>query len=203
MVDVLIVCLKMTHHPPTIETDRLVLRPFVISDSNRVMGLAGDRRIYATTLAIPHPYGEGVAEKWISSHPSIFYNNKGVDLAVTLKESGEVIGAVGLVATASHQRAELGYWIGVPYWGHGYCTEAAKVLIDYGFRVLGYHRITACHVISNPASGRVMAKAGMELEGTLVDHVYKDERFHTLVTYGILNSEQGCDGQRATHPESE
>lgn len=181
----------MILHPPTIETDRLVLRPFAISDSSRVMNLAGESRVYATTLAIPHPYEEGIAEKWISSHPSQFYNKQGVDLAITLKESAEVIGAIGLVASARHKRAELGFWIGVPYWSHGYCTEAVKALIDYGFRVLRYHRITACHIESNPASGRVMAKAGMEFEGTLIDQVFKDCRFHTVVTYGIINSEDG------------
>lgn len=179
----------MSLHPPVIETERLVLRPFAIADSARVRELAGDRRIYETTLNIPHPYEEEMAEKWISSHLSSFYNRNGVDLAITLRGSGELIGAVGLVATGRHKRAELGYWIGVGYWGNGYCTEAAKALIEYGFGVLNYQKIAARHMETNPASGRVMEKSGLKREGVLVDEVFKDDRFHTIVTYGIIRNE--------------
>lgn len=176
----------MSLHPPSLETQRLILRPFALSDSARVQELAGDRRIYATTQNVPHPYEDGMAEAWIASQASTFANQRGVDLAITLKVSGDLIGAIGLVATPRHQRAELGYWIGHAYWGQGYCTEAAKAIIHYGFSVLHYHKITSCHIESNPASGRVMEKSGMQREGILVDEVFKDDRFHNVHTYGII-----------------
>lgn len=180
----------MMNHSPTIETKRLVLRPFAISDSDRVKELAGDRKIYETTLNLPHPYEDGMAEKWISSQQAQFYNGKGVNLAVTLKQSGELIGSIGLGASERHKRAELGYWIGVPYWGKGYCTEASRAIIAYGFRSLPYHKITSRHLEGNPASGKVMGRSGMKKEGTLTDEVFKDGRFHTIVVYGLINSEQ-------------
>ena len=178
-------------HLPTIETERLVLRPFNIEDSDTVMALAGTKYVYETTLNIPHPYESGMAEKWISGHASQFYNGNGITLAVILKLSGELIGTIGLGITKPHSRAELGYWIGYQSWGAGYCTEAAKAIIDYGFTTIGLHKITSRHMEANPASGRVMIKAGMKHEGVLVDEASKDGVFHSLVVYGAINSEQG------------
>ncbi len=183
------------NHPPTIETERLVLRPFQISDAPRVKELAGAYEIYKTTLNIPHPYEDGMAERWISTHAAKFYGGDGVDLAITLKADGLLIGAVGLGASPRHNRAELGYWNGVPYWSNGYCTEAAIAMIRYGFRAMNYHKITCTHMECNPASGRVMQKAGMHKEGTLVDHVIKDGEYHTMIVYGTLKDEEGASTQ--------
>jgi len=177
------------NHPPTIETERLILRPFQISDAPRVKELAGAYEIYRPTLNIPHPYEDGMAERWISTHDAQFYSGEGVNLAVTLKGEDFLVGAIGLGASAKHNRAELGYWIGVPYWGNGYCTEAAIAMIRYGFEVMHLHKITCSHMEWNQASGRVMQKSGMRKEGTLIDHVMKDGEYHTMVLYGILNGE--------------
>ena len=185
----------MKKYPPTLETDRLILRPFAIADTERVKELAGDKRIYETTLNVPHPYEDGMAEKWISSHLPQFYNDNGMNLAITLKENGDLVGAIGLGATKQHKRAELGYWIGVPFWSKGYCTEAAKAVVEYGFKILGYHKITSRHIESNLASGKVMEKASMSKEGRLIDEVIKDGTFHTLIVYGIINSEPDSRGK--------
>ncbi|MFU8796871.1 MAG: GNAT family N-acetyltransferase [Dehalococcoidia bacterium] len=179
------------NHPPTIETERLILRPFQISDAARVKELAGAYEIYRPTLNIPHPYEDGMAERWISTHAAQFYSGEGVNLAVTLKGDGLLIGAIGLGASPKHNRAELGYWIGVPYWGNGYCTEAAIAVIRYGFGALKLHKITCSHMEWNTASGRVMQKAGMQREGVLTDHLVKDGEYRTMVLYGILNGEEG------------
>ena len=85
----------------------------------------------------------------------------------------------------------MGYWMGVPYWNHGYCSEAARALVAHGFQQMGLHRIYAFHFVRNPASGRVMQKAGMTYEGTLRQHVKKWERYEDLTAYGILRSESG------------
>ncbi len=163
----------MSRDLPTLGTRRLVLRPFAPTDAPRVQFLAGAREIYATTLNLPHPYGAGLAEQWIGSHAAAFDGGKGVTLAITLADNGEFVGAIGLRAQSEHQRAELGYWIGVPYWNRGYCTEAAVAVIRYGFDELGLHKITSRHLKGNHASERVMVKAGMRKEGELVDEVYK------------------------------
>jgi [ribosomal protein S5]-alanine N-acetyltransferase len=182
-------------HPPVLETERLILRSFQISDAPRVKELAGAYQIYRPTLNIPHPYEEGMAEKWIATHAATFYQGNGVNLAVTLEADGLLIGAIGLGVSPAHQRAELGYWIGVPYWGNGYCTEAAIEVIKYGFEVLNLHKINSSHMKWNQASGRVMQKAGMTKEGALVDHVMKDGGFHTMVVYGIINGQEHRDAE--------
>lgn len=178
----------MLTHPPTLRTQRLLLRPFAIADAPRVQLLAGTREVYATTLNVPHPYVDGLAEQWIASHEMQFYSEKSVTFAVTLAEGGELVGAIGLRTQPQHQRAELGYWVGVPYWNKGSCTEAAVAVIRYGFDDLSLHKITSRHMVGNHASERVMVKAGMRKEGELTDEIYKDGAFRTLGVYGLVKA---------------
>ena len=86
---------------------------------------------------------------------------------------------------AAHKIAQLGYWIGVQYWNHGYTTEATRAVIDHGFRVLGLNRIEAHHMTANAASGRVMAKAGMRREGFSSQALRKNGLLHDVVFYGV------------------
>lgn len=88
-----------------------------------------------------------------------------------------------------HRRAEMGYWLGVPYWNRGYMTEAGRAMLAYGFGELELHRIHARHFTRNPASGRVLRKLGMTYEGTQREHVQKGEGFEDLANYGILRRE--------------
>ena len=152
---------------PTLTTQRLILRPFAPEDAPVVQRLAGDRAVADTTERIPHPYENGMAETWIATHPQQFRDLKECTFAIVLKDGQQVIGAVGLTLTMAHARGELGYWIGREFWNHGYCTEAARAVVEYGFSVLGLHRIHARHLTRNPASGRVMEKLGMQYEGRL------------------------------------
>lgn len=177
----------MSDDLPTIVTGRLVLRPFALSDAADVQRLAGDPAIADTTLNIPHPYLDGMAEAWIANHQAQFQEDKGLALAVTLRDDGALAGAISLLGIdRRHRRAEMGYWIGKPFWGRGYATEAAAAVIAFGFEALGLHKISATHLVRNPASGRVMQKAGMSYEGTMREHVQKFERFEDLAIYGIL-----------------
>ena len=171
---------------PTLETDRLVLRPFRAADGPDVRRLAGDPRVAATTLNIPHPYEEGMAEGWIGTHEEAFAEGRGLTLAVTLRNEGTLVGAIGLVRNRRFESAEAGYWIGVPYWNRGYATEALEALLAHAFSTLGLHRVHAHHMDGNPASGRVMEKAGMRREGVLREAAKKGERFLDLAVYGIL-----------------
>lgn len=165
---------------PILTTPRLTLRPYELSDAERVQHLAGDERIARMTANIPHPYEDGMAEQWISQHRDWFANKTAVPYAMVLTESHELIGTISL-AQISEGRGNLGYWVGVPYWGHGYCTEAAAALIDYAFSSLNLTQIYAQHLTENPASGRVMVKNGLvfvredELNGHRVSH-YELER---------------------------
>ena len=110
-------------------------------------------------------------------------------LGIVLRESDTLCGGVGLRIESDHRRAELGYWIGVPYWGDGYATEASRALVDYGFGTLGLHRIFASHFANNPASARVLRKIGMRHEGSLRAHVLKWGEFLNLEMYGMVVSD--------------
>ncbi len=95
--------------------------------------------------------------------------------------------------TAGH-RAELGYWIGEPFWNHGYCTEAARAFLDYAFGAVGLVRVHASHFSRNPASGRVMRKIGMKYEGCRRCHAKKWDKLEDLDLYGILKEEWSTAG---------
>lgn len=174
---------------PTLVTSRLILRPFRLTDAATVQRLAGERAVAATTLNIPHPYTHGMAEQWIATHREHYEHGTFVTFAIVLRTRRVLIGAIGLEIDSQHRRAELGYWIGTPYWNRGYCTEAAQAVVQFGFDVLGLCRIHAAYMTRNPASGRVMQKIGMTYEGCLRQHVQKWGVFEDVAVYGILRSD--------------
>ena len=174
---------------PVIQTRRLKLRPFVPLDAPDLQQLAGERDIAATTLTIPHPYEEGMAEEWIQAGRKLFKAGEGARFAITRSVDNQVVGAVGLAISSANQSAELGYWTGKPFWNRGYATEAARAVLSYGFADLGLARIHAGFMAKNAPSGSVLEKLGMQREGRLRKHVLKWGEFHDLVVCGILAEE--------------
>jgi RimJ/RimL family protein N-acetyltransferase len=174
---------------PALTTERLVLRPFAAADAPEVHRLAGDRRVADTTISIPHPYEPGTAEAWIAARADAYARAEGVTYAITDREAGVLIGAVGLHLHSRFRRAEMGYWIGVPHWNRGYATEAARAMVRFGFETIGLNRIYATHFPRNQASGRVMEKTGMRREGVWRQHLMRWDRFEDAVVYGILREE--------------
>jgi [ribosomal protein S5]-alanine N-acetyltransferase len=168
-----------------IETLRLKLRPYHEEDIDQMLPLIGAREVAVTTLRIPHPYTEKDAREFIAA------TRQGNELrrAIILRNTGRLIGGVGLNVEDSHSRAELGYWIGVPYWGQGYATEASLAMLRYGFERLRLNRIFASHFAGNEASARVLKKLGMRFEGSQRDHIRKWDRFIDLELYGMLLEE--------------
>lgn len=176
---------------PTLTSARLILRPFQPSDAPAVQAIAGAREIADTTLSIPHPYPDGAAAAWIGTHQAAWQAGTAVTYAITPRDTGTLVGAIGLSVDAAHASAEVGYWVAVPHWNQGYCTEAARLLMDFAFGPLRLHRIQARHLTRNPASGRVMQKLGMRLEGVSRDAVLKWGQFEDLAVYAILASDSG------------
>jgi RimJ/RimL family protein N-acetyltransferase len=176
--------------PFRLTSERLILRPFALSDAPDVQRLAGAFAIADTTRVVPHPYLDGMAENWIATHEPPSDVALQLELATVEKETHALVGAVSLVAI-SHQdsRAEMGYWIGECYWGKGYCTEAARVLLDHAFGHLALNRVCARYLKRNGASGRVLEKIGMREEGCLRQENKKWDTFEDVVVCGILRSE--------------
>ena len=184
---------------PTLNTHRLILRPFTPADAPELQRLADAPEIAATTLHIPHPYPEELAQSWIKGHPALFENGDGVVFAIVRRRDGDLIGCLGLTCDAANQNAELGYWIGVPYWNRGYATEAARMGIAFGFAYFGLHRIKSSYFASNPASGHVMEKIGMRYEGRRRDQLFKEDRgYEDVVEYGILCKDFTAQAARNT-----
>ena len=172
-----------------LQTDRLTLRPYSLSYIPALLPLIGAREVAATTLRIPHPYTDSDARNFIAGTQESLLGGSELRLGIVWRESGALCGGVGLRIEADHRRAELGYWIGVPYWGKGYATEASRALVDYGFGTLGLRRIFASHFANNPASARVLRKIGMRHEGSLRAHVLKWGEFIDLEMYGMVGSD--------------
>ena len=179
---------------PVLETERLRLRPFTLADAGRVRELAGVPEVASVTLNIPHPYPEGLAEEWIGSHAAAAAAGDVYTFAIEGRDEGALMGAIGLVVAARHDRADLGYWLGTPYWNRGYMSEAARRAIAFGFESAGLNRIQATHLPRNPASGRVMQKAGMSCEGTLREFVRKGDAYEDVTMYAILRADWGGRG---------
>ncbi|TFG44930.1 MAG: N-acetyltransferase [Dehalococcoidia bacterium] len=174
---------------PTIETERLVLRPFRTGDTEEVASLANDEELSRYIPAIPYPYPRYAAAEWLSTQQAKFDEGLEIVFAVTKKEDGGLIGAMGLILTPEHRRAELGYWIGREYWGHHYATETGRAVLNYAFKTLGLESVIAHHLSPNSASGRVMQKLGMKYEGCRRKYFYHRGEFFDAAMYGILKDE--------------
>ncbi|OQY26882.1 MAG: GNAT family N-acetyltransferase [Candidatus Cloacimonetes bacterium 4572_55] len=172
-----------------IYTERLLLRPFTLDDAPRVRQLAGEWEIADTTTNIPNPYEKGMGEEWILTHQPDFKQNKAVTFAVVLRMNDQLVGAISLLLKNPHDAAEMGYWIGKPYWRRGYCSEAAMAMLEYGFGTIGLNRIYAEYFKRNPASGKVMEKIGMSYEGRLRQNIKKWDAYEDMMIFGILKAE--------------
>jgi RimJ/RimL family protein N-acetyltransferase len=177
---------------PILHTLRLLLRPFQMSDAPAVKRYAGERDIANGTGRLPHPYTNGMADAWIMTHEELFATNKEAIWAIVAKDDNTFIGSIGLVLSHEDHNAELGFWIGLPHWGCGYATEAARELVRYAFEQHEHPRLEkvfARHFARNPSSGRVLQKIGMTQEGIQRKHFMKWEQLEDLVLYGLLREE--------------
>jgi [ribosomal protein S5]-alanine N-acetyltransferase len=176
---------------PVLETRRLTLRTFRAEDAEQLQAAANHAEISAGTAGVPFPYTIEDARSFIQSGSNDFLGSSGGVLAVIEKESGMIVGCVGINPVAG-DRAEIGYWMTPKKWNMGYCSEAVARLIEYGFNEMGLNRIAAMHFPENPASGRVLKKAGMQMEGTLRQYLRKGEDNRDVVVWSVLrNRENG------------
>jgi ribosomal-protein-alanine N-acetyltransferase len=176
--------------PPELATNRLVLRELRIADAAAVAAGAGDQRVAQYLIEVPSPYPIALARRWVIHRIEWWDLGRGVTLAVTLPGKPDMLlGTVSLRRYMRDRRAELGYWLARPAWGHGFATEAAQAVLDFGFRELGLARVYAQVLAGNSASLRVLDKLGMMNEGKKRQHVAKASRLHDVVLYGLLRDE--------------
>lgn len=169
---------------PVLETSRLILRGLSKGDEEQLRAAADHESIARGTAGLPHPYTIEDAVSFVGGRHNDFLGETGGVFAVVEKETGLIVGCAGISPTRKGS-AEIGYWITPSRWNLGYCTEAVIRLIAFGREVMGLHRISANHFPGNPASGRVLEKAGMTREGVLKGYLFKNGEFLDVVVWAV------------------
>lgn len=139
------------------KTERLILRDIHAGDATTIAALGGDWDVASTTGRIPFPYTADAAQHWLTGLAQ-------GERVYGIEYNGTLIGLCGYTMRPDGS-AEIGYWLGKPYWGYGFATEATRALIDYGFTKGGVKRFVSCHFADNPASGHVLKKLGFRAAG--------------------------------------
>jgi RimJ/RimL family protein N-acetyltransferase len=149
---------------PVLATARLVLLAPRRGDGKAIATLANDRRIAANTERIPHPYGIDEAAQFIAA-----VNKREGEACFAVTLDGAPIGVCSV--ELREDGPELGYWLGVPYWGHGFATEAARALIDHAFGDLEHDTLISGARVNNPVSRRVLEKCGFQWTGVRLSRI--------------------------------
>jgi ribosomal-protein-alanine N-acetyltransferase len=166
---------------------KVTIRKLKLSDAGELYKNVNDKEIARWTLTIPYPYPEEEAVKFIRKTHYQIKTNKGYVFGIVLKDTGKIIGAIGLIKINwTHKNAEAGYWIGRSYWNRGLMTEAIELLLKFSFEQLQLHRVNAYVFTENITSKRVLEKNGFQREGEVREAIYKYETWKNLLIYGIL-----------------
>jgi len=182
-----------------LETERLILRDFVEDDWQAVLAYQSDPLYLRynhwaarTTEAVQEFVGWFLDYQWQT--PRIKYQ-----LAIVLKSTGQLIGNCGVrLEAVDSVEADIGYELSSNYWNHGYATEAAQTIVDFGFQRFGVHRIWADCVADNVGSAHVLEKLGMKREGHLRENKYFKDRWWDMLIYAILADE--WETHKQNHP---
>jgi [ribosomal protein S5]-alanine N-acetyltransferase len=139
-----------------VETERLVLRPFRRADAVEFARLAGDWAVASMTSDIPYPFSAEQALGWLKPVRG--------EVRFAIERAGRLIGGAGFYRRPSGA-AELGFWLGRPWWGQGFATEAARAVVRHGFANRRLPGFSSARFVDNAASARVLDKLGFEAVG--------------------------------------
>lgn len=195
---------KMFRPFPVIETPRLILRKMEKQDSADMYEYACREETTRYLLWNPHP-SINYTKSYLNMVQKMYRTGGYYDWAVIEKESGRMIGTCGFARLDDrHGIGEVGYVLNAAFRHHGYATEAASAVIEFGFRRLGLNRIEARYMVENTASRRVMEHCGMTYEGTLrqlmlVRGVYRDIGLCALLRQDYERMQSARQAQSAHH----
>lgn len=165
---------------------KINLRPITKDDAASIYKYARNRSISRYTF-LPHPYTRKDADEWVIT--STERNASGIDfnMGIELPASGEIIGMISLNnIDVINRNAELGYWLGKPFWGKGYVSEAIELLVNHSFRRFKLNRIYARVMRPNTVSAHLLEKCGFTYEGTLRKNIKRNGRYLDELRYGLL-----------------
>jgi RimJ/RimL family protein N-acetyltransferase len=168
----------------TLKTQQSLLRPWRKGDEESLVKYANNRKVSIHLRdRFPYPYTLKDADWWIQ------FASTGSPLTnFAIEVDGHAIGGVGLILGEDVFRfsAEFGYWLGEPYWGKGIMTEVVSAAVEYGFSDLKLRRIFAGVFETNPASARVLEKAGFVFESRMSKAVFKEGQFLDQLMYVMI-----------------
>lgn len=173
---------------PNLDTERLLLRKLSFKDAGAIYKYGSDPEVtrfmlWETHRSINDTYNfiEFILEQ---------YNmDTAAEWVITLKNSGEVVGTIGLNSLSRHFCCELGYTLSKDYWGQGIMPEAASKVLQFAFEDMKVNRVESMHFVGNEKSGRVMQKIGMKYEGCLRKKIFAKGKYHDCAIYSKLAQE--------------
>jgi RimJ/RimL family protein N-acetyltransferase len=174
---------------PPLMTQRLCLRPLVEEDVVEIARYLNDFEVANGLTYSPYPYTLDMAKTWLKDVSFAAQQDQSMYWAIVHRESGGFMGTIGFSFYRIHDRAEMHYWLGRPYWNGGYTTEAAKALIPFIFAQQPVQRLEINHFTRNLASRRVIEKCGFFFEGELRAYVKRFERYEDVRFYSLLRNE--------------
>lgn len=150
-----------------IDLDRILLRNVQIEDADNIFKFAGDYGVAEMMNgSIPHPYPKSMAIDWVKKHLNDSAESSAISWAIILKENDAFIGSIQ-IRKIDEKSVRLSYWLGEPFWGKGLMSEAIRGVVGYCFEKIGLEEIEAEHFKRNPASGKVLLKAGFSYLGSV------------------------------------
>ncbi|WP_339173795.1 GNAT family protein [Solibacillus sp. FSL R5-0691] len=176
---------------PKIETERLILRRMEIKDTQKVYNhWLSDERVSDNRASAVHKNILETSER-VAKIISNYASNEFCWWAIEQKVNSELIGEIDLYEFDNTTgNCEVSYSIGYEWWNQGYGTEALMAVVEFGFQYMNIHKISAAHNTDNPASGKIMSKAGMIKEG-IIRHMIRNAKnqYKDCVVYGILHED--------------
>jgi len=177
--------------PERVVGKKIILRRFNHVDAPAVYGYARVEEVSRWTTTMPHPYPKPAALKFILDANNKFDKGRAYNFAIVRKGGkDEPIGGCSIHEIDQvNKNAYFGYVLGKKHWGKGYATEAAGILLNLGFKILKFHKMSASVFPENPGSERILKKYGMILEGIQRERYYKRGTWRDLLVYGLLAKE--------------
>jgi len=182
---------KISELPLELATERLTLRPYTLDDVEMLWPHVSDPRLPKQMSWNAHG-SKDETRAFLETCIKGIADNTGIVWAI--EHAGDFVGAIGLhgikyqFAAWRLDRAELGYWVGIPFHRNGYMTEAAAEVVRFGFDTLGLHKITVGCLEGNVGSRKIIERLGFRFIGQHEDDVWRDEAWHAHLRYELLAS---------------